>query len=145
MWVPDAPRDDTYPGERIGLPSEGPGSIAKLGRRVGALAIDIAASGLIAYAFFPVVDAATGARFASPIASNLVFFAIQALFIPTLGGSPGHRMLGMRLMRLGGGWTGVWRPALRTALMFLVIPVVVWNADHRGLHDQAAGTVLVRA
>ncbi|GAA2014399.1 RDD family protein [Microbacterium ulmi] len=143
--MPDPLPENTYPGERIGLPATGPGSIAKVGRRIGALAIDLASSALIAYAFFPVVDPTTDGRFANPLASNLVFFAIQVLFIPTLGGSPGHRILGMRVTRLGGGWTGVWRPALRTLLLFLVIPAVIWNADHRGLHDQAAGTVLVRS
>jgi len=26
-----------------------------------------------------------------------------------------------------------------------VIPAVIWDADQRGLHDKAAGTVLIRA
>ena len=30
-------------------------------------------------------------------------------------------------------------------LLALVIPAVIWDADQRGLHDKAAGTVLVRA
>ena len=33
----------------------------------------------------------------------------------------------------------------RTALLIVVIPAVIWDADQRGLHDKAAGTVLVRA
>ena len=44
-----------------------------------------------------------------------------------------------------GGWAGLWRPVGRTALLALVIPAVIWDADQRGLHDKAAGTVLVRA
>jgi hypothetical protein len=27
----------------------------------------------------------------------------------------------------------------------IVIPAVIWDADQRGLHDKAAGTVLIRA
>jgi len=33
---------------------------------------------------------------------------------------------------------------VRSALLCLVIPAVVWDRDGRGLHDTAAGTVLVR-
>lgn len=142
--MPAASPDNEYPGERIGLPRTGSGSIAHLGRRFGALAIDLAAATLIAYAFFGYTDAVTGMRFADPLAANITFFVIQVLFIPTIGGSPGHRILGMRIVRVGGYWTGVWRPVLRTVLLMLVLPAVIWNADNRGLHDQAAGTVLVR-
>jgi uncharacterized RDD family membrane protein YckC len=39
---------------------------------------------------------------------------------------------------------GFARGAVRTALLCLVIPAVVWDADGRGLHDKAAGTVIVR-
>jgi uncharacterized RDD family membrane protein YckC len=142
--VQDAPPENTYPGERLGLPATGTGSIARVGRRVAALAIDLLSATLIAYAFFPVVDPQLDVRYASPVASNLIFIAIQVLFIPTIGGSPGHRIMGMRVMRLDGVWTGLWRPVVRTLLLVLVIPAVIWNADRRGLHDQAAGTVLVR-
>lgn len=141
----DATPVNSYPGERIGLPQDGPGSIAKIGRRVLALIIDIAAASLIAYAFFSYIDPVTGVRFADPWASNIIFFVIQIVFIPTLGGSPGHRIMGMRLLRVVGGWTGVWRPIVRTVLLMLVLPAVIWNSDHRGLHDQLAGTLLVRA
>ncbi|WP_396656390.1 RDD family protein [Microbacterium sp.] len=143
--MPDATPVNSYPGERLGLPREGAGSIARLGRRVGALAIDLVSATLIAYAFFGYTDAATGVRFADPLAANIAFFAIQVVFIPTIGGSPGHRLLGMRLMRIDRAWTGVWRPLVRTLLLMLVIPAVIWDSDQRGLHDKAASTLLVRA
>ncbi len=122
-----------YPGERLGRPREGAGSIGRLGRRVGALFIDYGAAYLIS-GFFG-WDA---------LAILLIFGAIQIVFLPTLQGSPGHRIFGMRLVRLDGGWVGLWRPALRTILLILVIPAVIWDADQRGLHDKAAGTVLIR-
>jgi len=34
---------------------------------------------------------------------------------------------------------------LRTALICLVIPPLVWDSDGRGLHDRAVDTVVVRA
>ncbi|MFE4466652.1 RDD family protein, partial [Oerskovia sp. NPDC056781] len=30
-------------------------------------------------------------------------------------------------------------------LLCLVVPAVVWDGDGRGMHDKAAGTVIVRA
>ncbi len=123
-----------YPGERLGLPREGAGSIGRLGRRVGALFIDYGAAYLIS-GFFGW----------DPLAILALFAAIQLVFLPTLQGSPGHRLFGLRLMRLDGAWVGLWRPIVRTALLVVVIPAVIWDADQRGLHDKAAGTVLVRS
>jgi len=34
---------------------------------------------------------------------------------------------------------------LRTLLICLVIPAVIWDRDGRGLQDRAAGTVVVKA
>jgi uncharacterized RDD family membrane protein YckC len=125
---------DSYPGERLGLPREGPGSIGRIGRRVGALFIDYGAAYLLS-GFFA-YDA---------LAILAIFGAIQLVFIPTLQGSPGHRIFGLRLRRLAGGWVGLWRPIVRTLLLIVVIPAVIWDPDQRGLHDKAADTVLVRA
>ncbi|WP_232321778.1 RDD family protein [Microbacterium aurum] len=117
------------------MPAVGSGSVARPGRRIAALAIDWAAAVIISIAFFAYDSFAT----------LVVFAAVQILFLPTLGGSPGHRLVGLRLQLVGGGWVGLWRPIVRTALLVLVIPAVIWDADQRGLHDKAAGTVLVRS
>lgn len=137
---------NTYPGERLGLPVSGPGSVGRVGRRIGALVIDYAAATVIATAFlgfdqFALPSEAGLTQFA-PI---LVFALLQIVFIPTIGGSPGHRILGMRLVRLDGAWVGLWRPIVRTLLLVVVIPAVIWDADQRGLHDKAVGTILIRA
>ena len=126
--------ENSYPGERLGLPETGTGSIARPGRRIAALAIDWACAVVISIAFFS-YDA---------LATTVVFSIVQILFLPPLGGSPGHRLLGLRLQLAGGGWVGLWRPIVRTVLLCLVIPAVIWDADQRGLHDKAAGTVLLR-
>ncbi|MFS0867492.1 RDD family protein [Microbacterium sp. 179-B 1A2 NHS] len=135
-----------YPGERLGRPVSGPGSIGRPGRRIAALAIDYAAATVIATAFFgfnqfELPDQAGWRQFAP----MMVFAALQILFIPTLGGSPGHRIVGMRLEMVQGGWVGLWRPIIRTALLLVVIPAVVWDSDQRGIHDKIVGTVLVRS
>ncbi|KQR43502.1 transporter [Microbacterium sp. Leaf161] len=137
---------NTYPGERLGMPQAGTGSIARPGRRIGALLIDYVAATIIATGFLG-YD-----QFALPAEAGLTMFApmgvfalLQILFIPTAGGSPGHRILGMRVVRLGGGWVGVWRPIVRTLLIVIVIPAVIWDADQRGVHDKVTGLVLIRA
>ncbi|WP_439957714.1 RDD family protein [Microbacterium paraoxydans] len=135
-----------YPGERLGLPESGTGSIARPGRRIGALVIDYAAATIIATGFLGFNQFALPSEAGlTQFAPLLVFAILQILFIPTAGGSPGHRILGMRLVRLDGAWVGLWRPVVRTLLLLLVIPAVVWDPDQRGLHDKAVGTVLIRA
>ena len=126
---------DAYPGQRLGLPQTGRGSIARIPRRLAGLAVDWTAAVVISIAFFQY----------DPLATLAVFAVIHILFIPTIGGSPGHRIAGTRLQLEGGGWTGVWRPIVRTLLLVLVIPAVIWDQDQRGLHDRAARTILVRA
>lgn len=125
-----------WPGERLGLPQTGPRSVARVGRRVIAIIIDWALAALPAYLLIG------GPH---PELWNIAIFAImQIVFIPTIGGSIGHRLLGMRVVPIAGGWVGLWRPAVRTLLLCLVIPVLVWDSDQRAFHDKIAGTVLIR-
>lgn len=123
----------------MGLPEEGPRSIGRFGRRLAALLVDWAIANVIAL-------------LAGPYASNeqswttlAVFALMQVLFIPTIGGSIGHRALGLRVASVDGTWVGLWRPVIRTVLLVFVIPAVIFDSDQRGLHDRAAGTVLIRA
>jgi uncharacterized RDD family membrane protein YckC len=123
-----------WAGKRIGLPESGPRSIARLGRRIGGIAIDWALAVIVSIAFFHY----------DPWATLIIFAVEQVLFVALLSGSIGHLILGMRVVPLAGGWVGVWRPAVRAVLLCLVIPAVIWDKDQRGLHDKIAGTVLVR-
>lgn len=133
-----APRTSTvesdWPGRHFGLPATGPRSIARFGRRLGGFVIDIALGALISYAFFDY----------DRWASLIIFAVLQVLFIALLAGSIGHLLLGMRVVPLSGGWIGLWRPAVRTVLLCLLVPALIWDRDRRGLHDRFAGTVLVR-
>lgn len=74
-----------------------------------------------------------------------MFGCMQVVFIPTIGGSVGHKLLGLHIVPIAGGWVGLWRPLVRTVLLMIVVPVLVWDSDQRGFHDKIAGTVLVRA
>jgi len=128
-----------WPGERLGLPDAGHGSVGRAGRRIAAIAIDWAAAIVIALLFAP---------YSSVLHSWLtlaIFAVMQMLFIPTIGGSVGHRLTGMRVVPITGGWVGLWRPIVRTLLLVIVIPALIWDSDQRGFHDKVAGTVLIRA
>lgn len=123
-----------YPGQRLGLPDQGSGSLARTGRRLVALALDWVGSLLVSTGFFG----------GDPWATLGVFAVLHVLTVGTIGASPGHALLGMRLRRLDGGWAGPLPALVRTVLLCLVVPAVIYDRDQRGLHDRAARTVLVR-
>jgi uncharacterized RDD family membrane protein YckC len=123
-----------WAGQRLGLPENGAGSLAKLGRRVLALMIDWSLSLLVSQAFSK----------GNSTVTLIVFGLEQWLLIGTIGYSIGHRILGLQVRRLDGKYVGLWRSLIRVGLILLVLPATIWDADNRGLHDKAAGTVLVR-
>jgi hypothetical protein len=133
------PVEQRWPGERLGLPEAGPRSIARFGRRLAALCIDWAIATVLSLAFFRIGPWETNGWITLGL-----FAAIQVLFLLIINGGPGHLILRMRVVPVRPGYLGVWRPLVRTALLCLVIPAVIWDRDQRGLHDRAAGTVLVR-
>ncbi|MFF9812646.1 RDD family protein [Streptomyces sp. NPDC014006] len=135
----DAGADFGYRGEQLGLPESGPNSIARPGRRLGALAVDWALSVLIAYGL--ITDGY------SPATSNwalLVFFALSVLTVGTIGFTPGKRLFGIRVVALETGTVNPLRALVRSVLLCLAIPALVWDRDGRGLHDRLAKTVEVR-
>ncbi|SOE27177.1 Uncharacterized membrane protein YckC, RDD family [Streptomyces sp. OK228] len=137
----DAGADLGYRGEQLGLPEQGPGSIARPGRRLGALAIDWALCLLIAYGLLThgYKPGATGNW------ALLVFFVLGVLTVGTVGFTPGKRLLGLRIVPEGGGRLNPLRVLLRTALLCVAIPALIWDRDGRGLHDRLARTIEVRA
>ncbi|WP_079159667.1 RDD family protein [Streptomyces griseus] len=131
--------DFGYRGERLGLPREGPGSVAPLGRRFGAVFIDWAACMLIAYGLIARGDQQSAGNWALG-----VFLVLSLLTVGTVGSTPGKRIMGLRVVAEDGGRLGTVRVVLRTVLLLLVIPALVWDRDSRGLHDRLAHAVQVR-
>ncbi len=134
--------DIGYRGERLGLPPEGVGSVAGYGRRFGALFIDWIASALVAHLLFPQFSYGTQQ---SGVATLIVFFIMKSALTMLGGASFGQRILGIRVIALGKPYVNPWRALLRTLLICLVIPAVIWDRDGRGLQARAAGTVVVKA
>lgn len=124
-----------WPGQRLGAPESGSGSVARLGRRILALFIDWTLANLIAQFVFG----------GDPWAILALFALEQFVLVATLGYTIGHRVVGARVSKLNGASVGVLAALVRAVLLSLVIPAVVFDADQRGLHDRAMGTILRRA
>ncbi|MFH8367372.1 RDD family protein [Streptomyces sp. NPDC018031] len=131
--------DFGYRGERLGLPEEGPGAIAPPGRRIGALLIDWALCMLIAYGLFSGGNIQVAGNWAVG-----VFFVLSVLTVGTLGSTPGKLLLRLRVIGAQGTRLSLPRVLLRSVLLVVVIPAVIWDRDGRGLHDRLSGAVQVR-
>ena len=123
------------------MPEHGPGSLARFGRRLVAVTVDwflstVIAAGLMGYRL--------GSGGLGPFKPLAVFVVMNLLLVGTLGFTIGHRLLGIRVVCVGGASAGPLRAAVRTILLALVIPAVIWDRDTRGFHDKIAGTVTVR-
>ncbi|WDF34573.1 RDD family protein [Arthrobacter agilis] len=134
MEGPPPSNGQQWPGQRLGRPESGPGSIARFGPRAAALLIDWLICSLASAAFFGYDSFAT----------LYIFLAEQILLIGFFGYSIGHRFLRMQVQTLDGRPAGYLTAVIRSVLLCLVIPVFVIDADQRGLHDRARGTGLFR-
>jgi hypothetical protein len=126
-------KTEGYPGQHLGLPERGPGSVASMPRRVVALFIDWLLSMIIAYWL-------TKSQF-----WTIAVFAVEVYILTALGGSTvGKRLVGIRTVRIGGGPIGFGWALVRTALLLTVVPPLLTDRDLRGLHDRASNTIVVR-
>lgn len=130
----DGDPQQAYRGQRLGLREYGAGSAAGFGARIGAVVVD----------WLPCY--AVAALFTSNQAtSTLAIFALlTAVSVAVAGASPGHALLGMRVAMLDGQRATPAAAVTRTILLCLAIPPLIYNSDGRGLHDRAAGTIVLR-
>lgn len=133
------PEGSDYRGQRLGLPESGPGSMAGTGLRVLALMIDWLSALVLSRLLVGEPQSALESF------ATLGIFGLQVALLTWLSGASfGQRIVGLRVVgrtrRLG--FTGA---VLRTLLICLLIPPLVWDADGRGLHDRAVDTIVVRA
>jgi uncharacterized RDD family membrane protein YckC len=128
--------EQVYPGQALGLPDSGVGSVASMGRRIIAFAIDIVLSALVAW----LITAPEPPQ----NTSLLVWAGMTVLTVGIFGITPGQGAVGIRVVPMGGGdFVGLWAIP-RTLLIFLIIPPLLVNADGRGLHDRLCRTVVLR-
>ena len=76
----------------------------------------------------------------------LALFGLEVAILTWLGSASfGQRIVGLAVQRVDGARLGLWRSVVRTALLCLAVPALIWDRDGRGLHDKAVGSVCVRA
>jgi uncharacterized RDD family membrane protein YckC len=131
-----------FPGERLGLPQEGGGSVASYGRRLLAMFIDWGLAWLAVLFLARVFGWTVRLGSLLPVA---VFGVEVWLLTGLLGLTSGKRLLGLRVVRLDGRPVGLLWSLVRTLLLMLVVPALIWDRDYRGLHDRAANTVVINA
>jgi uncharacterized RDD family membrane protein YckC len=135
-----------YRGAKLGLPEVGRGSLASPGSRVGALLVDCIASGLVAALGVAIARHGGDAASRLPGSWSLVPFAVDYLVgLLVAGRTLGMNLVGIRVIRVDQDKpVNPWRALLRTFLLVLLIPAVIWDRDGRGLHDRLTDTAVVR-
>jgi uncharacterized RDD family membrane protein YckC len=137
----DRDKVDAYPGQALGLPAEGRGSLASWRSRVAALVLDWAACMAVAVGFFGSAVLTGGGWRAWMILAT--FFVQSTVLSWLMGGSFGQLICRIAIVRIDRQPLGLARAVLRAALVSLALPALVISADRRGLQDVAAGTVVV--
>jgi uncharacterized RDD family membrane protein YckC len=115
------------------------GQAAGLGRRALAIAIDWLLALLVAR-LIPGAEYGTG----DYAVATLVIFAVEIIALTWLTGSSfGQRVMGIAVVSQAGGRLSLWRIVVRTVLICLVIPALVYDSQKRGLQDLAVGSRVV--
>lgn len=132
-WIEGPPHHEagSYAGQGLGLPAEGPSSMAGYGRRFLALFIDWVLALVLGAVFF------NGNEFA-PL---LIFAGMHILMIGLLGTTIGKRLARIQIVKVGGASASLITSLIRTALLMLIVPLIIVDSEGRGLHDRLAKSV----
>lgn len=135
-----------YRGQRLGLPESGPGSLSTTGQRLGAFVVDAIASSLVAALFVQALHPGRGVAAHLPGSWSLIPLAVDYIAGLLLAGRTlGMALVGLRVIRVDrDAAVNPWRAVLRTLLLLVLVPAVIWDRDGRGLHDRYTDTAVVR-
>jgi uncharacterized RDD family membrane protein YckC len=124
------------------MPKTGSGSLARPGRRFGALLIDW----LIGYGLAALgMTIGIGSMATLSTAVLVVWFILGVISVRLFGFTPGQLALGLMVVPVdGGAHAGIGRAVVRGLLIALVIPALITDTDLRGLQDRATNTAVVR-
>lgn len=135
---PGDPATREFPGEHLGLPKTGAGSLAGMGRRIAALFVDW----MIALGIAALIARSTSAS----SLTLLIWFVIGVGAVTLFGFTPGQYFLRLRTVRVDApAPVGFVRALARQVLLLFVVPALFTDADGRGMHDRATGTALVHS
>jgi uncharacterized RDD family membrane protein YckC len=138
----DSGPSQEYPGQPLGLPEHGSGSLAGLGRRLAALLVDwLLAYGLAALGM-------TLGLISLPALSTAVlvlWLALGVLAVRLFQFTPGQFALGLRVASVDQRLlVGLGRATARGVLIAFVIPALFVDVDGRGIQDRVTATAVVR-
>lgn len=153
-------------GDEVAQPAVPAGlTLAPISRRIGGLILDQIIVALpvvvvvIALGFTPSDTVTSESLLIFNIALTSVAFIYESLMVVLLGRTVGKIALGTRVVRLIDGGRPGWSEAVMRALVplslgaiprvgvllaVLVYSLALWNPLRQGLHDKAAGTLVVR-
>lgn len=110
------------------------------GRRMLGLLIDWGMSYAIAVGFFAEIgDFSTGTVI-------LIIYFTQYLVFASLGGAtPGHRIVGLKIVRFSDGQMPTPLQALiRSILLILIVTAITFDQNGRGVNERLSDTVLIK-
>ncbi|MGN5240643.1 MULTISPECIES: RDD family protein [unclassified Rhodococcus (in: high G+C Gram-positive bacteria)] len=135
--------EQKYPGEGLGLPEHGPGSLVSSAKRVLALAIDWFSSMAIAMVLVgdnPLESPSLSAY------TLLIWCGVGIVTVTLFSFTPGQFIAGLQVVRVDAPVrVGLIRALARQVLLVFIAPALVTDIDGRGLQDRATGTALVRS
>lgn len=110
------------------------------GRRMLGLLIDWAMCYAIAVGFFAEIG-----RLSTGTVILLIFFFQYLLFTMLGGATPGHRIVGLKIVRFSDGQMPTPLQALiRTVLLVLIVTAITFDHNGRGINERISNTVLVK-
>ncbi len=130
-----------WPGEKLGLPKEGPGALASVARRSGGVAIDWVICWIVAGFIHMFTDSLGGTS-----TITLMLFVVLGITSVTLfARTPGQAVLGMGVARVDmrDQRVGLARAVARTLFTIFILPAAMVDTDGRGMHDRATGTAVI--
>lgn len=144
----DSDQSQGYPGQLLGLPESGSGSLAGLGRRMVALLADwFIAYGLarltVTFGLMTSEQFLYGQAGAATVLATWLVLGVVSVRLFQF--TPGQFALGLRVASVDGRLNvGVGRALVRGVLIAFVIPALFVDVDGRGIQDRVTGTAVVR-
>lgn len=136
------PREQDYPGQDLGLPAEGVGSVASWGQRITALLVDWTLSMLLAALI--TWGASLSSMGPERFAPLVTFFLYKSFLTGFAGSTLGQLIVGVGVTRIDNRAIPWWAAIVRTFMICLVLPAVVIGADRRSLNDMMTRTIVVK-
>ncbi|MDO4760873.1 MAG: RDD family protein [Corynebacterium sp.] len=133
--------ESRWPGEKLGLPKDGPGALASVARRSGGVFIDWIICWIVA-SFITMFTHVFGGTSTLTLMLFVVLGVVSVFFFAR---TPGQAFLGMGVARIDDrtARVGFVRALARTVFTIFVLPAAMVDTDGRGMHDRATGTAVV--